>query len=76
VYCHEILQVKSLEELDANVVPDIPTQSKAISDEIQKVDFAKYCLKMGLEQVKHGFYWPCLFGNISMHRITRGPTAQ
>jgi type III restriction enzyme len=46
VYCHEILQVKSLEELYANVVPDIPTQSKAISDEIQKVDFAKYCLKM------------------------------
>jgi hypothetical protein len=29
-----------------------------------------------LEQVKHGFYWPCLFGNISMHRITSGPTAQ
>jgi type III restriction enzyme len=46
VYCHEILQVKSLEELYAKVVPDIPAQSKAISDEIQKVDFAKYCLKM------------------------------
>jgi type III restriction enzyme len=48
VYCHEILQVKSLEELYAKVVPDIASQSKAILDEIKDVDFAKYCLKMAI----------------------------
>jgi type III restriction enzyme len=46
VYCHEILQVKSLEELYMKVIPDIPAQSKAVIDEIKNVDFAKYCLKM------------------------------
>jgi type III restriction enzyme len=46
VYCHEILQVRNLEDLYSKIAPDIPAQSKAILDEIKKVDFAKYCLKM------------------------------
>ena len=46
VYCHEILQVKNLEELYLKVVPEVANQSKAILDEIKDVDFAKYCLKM------------------------------
>ena len=46
VYCHEILQIRSLEELYLKTVPDIAVQSKAILDEIKKIDFAKYCLKM------------------------------
>jgi type III restriction enzyme len=46
VYCHEILQIRSLEELYLKTVPDIAVQSKTILDEIKKIDFAKYCLKM------------------------------
>ena len=46
VYCHEVLQVKSLQDLYMKVAPDVLALSKAILNEIQSVDFAKYCLKM------------------------------
>jgi type III restriction enzyme len=46
IYCHEILQVKNLEELYTKVVPDVLAQSKAIIDEVRNIDFARYCLKM------------------------------
>lgn len=41
VYCHEILQIRSLEESYLKTVPDIAVQSKTILDEIKKIDFAK-----------------------------------
>ena len=46
VYCHEILQVKNLEDLYTKVLPETAHQSKVILDLIKDVDFAKYCLKM------------------------------
>jgi type III restriction enzyme len=46
VYCHEILQVRSLRELYNEVRPDVLTTNKTILDEITSIDFAKYCLKM------------------------------
>lgn len=46
VYCHEILQVRSLGDLYLKTVPDFAAQSKTVADEIKNVDFAKYCLKM------------------------------
>ena len=46
VYCHEVLQVKSLQDLYMKVAPNVLALSKAIPNEIQSVDFAKYCLKM------------------------------
>ena len=46
VYCHEILQIKTLEELYTKIIPETASQSKAVLDEMGKVNFAKYCLKM------------------------------
>lgn len=46
VYCHEILQAKTLQELFMKVAPDILATSQAVLDEVQSVDFVKYCLKM------------------------------
>ena len=36
------------------VAPNVLALSKAIPNEIQSVDFAKYCLKMLPEQAKRG----------------------
>lgn len=46
IYCHEILQVKTLHELYMKVCPDVLTRSLSLLEEAQSVDFAKYCLKM------------------------------
>lgn len=46
VYCHEVLQVKTLQELFMKVCPNVLSSSQAILEEAQGVDFAKYCLKM------------------------------
>lgn len=46
IYCHEILQVKSLRELFEKIAPDALFSSKAVVDEVQDAPFAKYCLKM------------------------------
>jgi type III restriction enzyme len=46
VYCHEILQVKNLEQLYQKMAPDMLLSSQAVLDEVRDADFAKYCLKM------------------------------
>jgi type III restriction enzyme len=46
VYCHEVLQVKTLHELFMKISPNLLVSSQAILEEAQSVDFAKYCLKM------------------------------
>jgi type III restriction enzyme len=46
VYCHEVLQAKSLQDLFMKVYPNVLNSSQAILEEAQSVDFAKYCLKM------------------------------
>ncbi len=46
VYCHEVLQVQSLQELFMKVSPETLATSQAVLDEVQGVDFPKYCLKM------------------------------
>jgi type III restriction enzyme len=46
IYCHEILQVRSLRELFEKVAPEVLFSSKAVLDEVQGSPFSKYCLKM------------------------------
>ncbi|HIH96758.1 MAG TPA: DEAD/DEAH box helicase family protein, partial [Thermoplasmata archaeon] len=46
IYCHEILQVKTLSELFRKVVPDLLYSSKPVYDEVTSIPFPKYCLKM------------------------------
>jgi type III restriction enzyme len=46
VYCHEVLQVNTLHDLFMKVCPEVLTSSQAILEEVQSVNFAKYCLKM------------------------------
>ncbi len=46
IYCHEILQVKSLSELFQKVVPELLYSSKPVYDEVMSIPFPKYCLKM------------------------------
>lgn len=46
IYCHEILQVRSLRELFEKIAPEVLFSSKAVLDEVQGTPFSKYCLKM------------------------------
>lgn len=46
IYCHEVLQVRTLEELYQKVVPEALLNSQNVLDEVREADFAKYCLKM------------------------------
>jgi type III restriction enzyme len=46
IYCHEILHVKTLEELYREIAPDAIASSLAVLNDVREVDFAKYCLKM------------------------------
>ncbi|MFZ2071711.1 MAG: DEAD/DEAH box helicase family protein [Halobacteriota archaeon] len=46
IYCHEILQVRSLGELFEKVAPELMLSSKPIYDEVMSIPFSKYCLKM------------------------------
>lgn len=46
IYCHEILQVKSLRELFEKISPEVLFSSKTVLDEVQATPFSKYCLKM------------------------------
>jgi len=46
IYCHEILQVRSLRELFEKVAPEVLYSSKAVLDEVQGTPFCKYCFKM------------------------------
>ena len=46
IYCHEILQARSLKELYQRVAPDALNWSKAFSDEVEASPFIKECLKM------------------------------
>ncbi len=46
IYCHEILQVKSVMELYQKVAPDALNFSKPLLDEIGSAPFSKICLKM------------------------------
>jgi type III restriction enzyme len=46
IYCHEILQVRSLRELYQHVAPEALTLSKAFLDEVESTPFRKTCLKM------------------------------
>jgi type III restriction enzyme len=46
IYCHEILQVRSLRRLYERVAPDALNLSKAFLDEVEASPFIKECLKM------------------------------
>jgi type III restriction enzyme len=46
VYCHEILQARTIQELFTKVSPDTLATSQAVLEEVRSIDFAKYCLKM------------------------------
>lgn len=46
IYCHEVLQSKSLLDLFQQVVPHSLATSQTILDEVKSVEFSKYCLKM------------------------------
>jgi type III restriction enzyme len=45
IYCHEVLQVRSLSELYQKMSPE-SMSSEAIAEEVKSSNFAKYCLKM------------------------------
>ena len=46
IYCHEILQAKSLGELFENIAPEYVHSSKPVYDEVMNIPFSKYCFKM------------------------------
>jgi len=46
IYCHEVLQVKSLGELFEKVAPEFLHSSKPVYDEVKDIPFPKYCIKM------------------------------
>ena len=46
IYCHEVLQIRTLGDLYQKLAPDYMASSQAILEEIESVEFAKYCLKM------------------------------
>jgi len=46
IYCHEILQAKSLGELFDRVAPEFIRSSKPVYDEVMDIPFPKYCIKM------------------------------
>ena len=46
IYCHEVLQIKSLGELFEKVVSEFLHSSKPVYDEVKDIPFPKYCIKM------------------------------
>jgi type III restriction enzyme len=46
IYCHEVLQIRTLGELFQKIAPDYLASSESILEEVKSVEFAKYCLKM------------------------------
>jgi len=46
IYCHEILQVRSLRELYQKVTPEALNWSKAFVEEVEAAPFSRICLKM------------------------------
>jgi len=46
IYCHEVLQARSLKDLYEHVAPDALRLSKAFLDEVETNPFRKTCLKM------------------------------
>jgi type III restriction enzyme len=46
VYCHEILQAKTLQEIFERVVPEALYQHLSLKQEVESIPFPKYALKM------------------------------
>jgi len=46
IYCHEVLQVKTLGELYERLAPEVLLQHLPLKEEVESIPFPKYCLKM------------------------------
>ncbi|MDO8664941.1 MAG: DEAD/DEAH box helicase family protein, partial [Candidatus Liptonbacteria bacterium] len=46
IYCHEILGIETLKQAFERFAPEALAASAALSEEVEKIPFAKYCLKM------------------------------
>jgi type III restriction enzyme len=46
IYCHELLQVKTLLQLYQRVAPEALLQHSPLKEEVESIPFPKYCLKM------------------------------
>ena len=46
IYCHEVLGIKTLKQAFEKFAPEALSTSATLSEEVQSLPFAKYCLKM------------------------------
>src|SRR3989338_8564633 len=46
IYCHEILGIETLKQAFEKFAPEALAASAALTDEVESLPFAKYCLKM------------------------------
>lgn len=46
IYCHEVLQIKTLAELYQKLAPEALLEHLPLKDEVESITFPKYCLKM------------------------------
>ena len=46
IYCHEVLGIETLKQAFEKFAPEALAASAALTDEVQNLPFAKYCLKM------------------------------
>ncbi len=46
IYCHEVLGIETLKQAFEKFAPEALAASAALSEEVQSLPFAKYCLKM------------------------------
>ncbi len=46
IYCHEVLQIKTLRDLYEKLAPEVLLESEYVKQEIDSIPFPKYCLKM------------------------------
>lgn len=46
IYCHEILDIETLKQAFERFAPEALSASAALAEEVEKIPFAKYCLKM------------------------------
>ncbi len=46
IYCHEVLGIETLKDAFERFAPEALAASAALSEEVQNLPFAKYCLKM------------------------------
>ena len=46
IYCHEVLEIETLKQAFERFAPEALAASAALSEEVQNLPFAKYCLKM------------------------------